>query len=29
MGKKIEKFIMDDFNETYKVDIDKDKILNN
>ena len=22
------KFIMDDFNETYKVDIDKDKILN-
>ena len=29
MGKKIEKFIMDDFNETYKVDIDKDKVLNN
>ena len=29
MGKKIEKIIMDDFNETYKVEIDKEKILNN
>lgn len=29
MGKKIEKIIMDDFNETYKFEIDKEKILNN